>query len=200
MNKKEFLVRLRQGLSGLPKDDVEERVCFYEEMIDDQMEEGLSEEEAVCRIGDVDALISQIIADTPLTKLVKEKIKSDGRLRAWEIVLLVLGAPVWFSLIVAAIAVIFAIYLSLWAVVVALWAVFGALAGCAVGSVAGFVVFLAGGNGVSAVAVLAAGLVCAGLSVFVFLGCKAVTKCILALTKAVARWIKKCFVGKEAGK
>lgn len=48
MNKQEFLVKLRKGLSGLPKEDIEERLTFYSEMIDDRMEEGLSEEEAVC--------------------------------------------------------------------------------------------------------------------------------------------------------
>ena len=74
MSKQEFLVQLRKGLSGLPQDDIEERLTFYSEMIDDRMEEGLSEEDAVYEIGDIDELISQIVADIPLTKLVKEKI------------------------------------------------------------------------------------------------------------------------------
>ena len=60
MNKQEFLMRLSKGLSGLPKDDVEERLSFYSEMIDDRIEEGLSEDAAVSEIGDVDKIISQI--------------------------------------------------------------------------------------------------------------------------------------------
>ena len=47
MNKQEFLSLLRRELSGLPQGDIEERVGFYAEMIDDRMEEGLTEEEAV---------------------------------------------------------------------------------------------------------------------------------------------------------
>ena len=47
MRKQEFLTELRKGLSGLPQDDIEERLSFYSEMIDDQIEEGLAEEEAV---------------------------------------------------------------------------------------------------------------------------------------------------------
>ena len=47
MNKQEFLVQLRNALSGLPKDDIEERIEFYSEMIEDRIEEGLSEEEAI---------------------------------------------------------------------------------------------------------------------------------------------------------
>ena len=57
---------------SLPQGDVEERLTFYSEMIDDRMEEGISEEEAVCEIGSVDEIVSQIIADIPFTKLVRE--------------------------------------------------------------------------------------------------------------------------------
>ena len=47
MNKEEFLSELRTKLSGLPQEDIEERISFYSEMIDDRMEDGISEEEAV---------------------------------------------------------------------------------------------------------------------------------------------------------
>lgn len=46
MSKQEFLEQLRRGLSGLPREDIEERLKFYSEMLEDRMEEGLSEEEA----------------------------------------------------------------------------------------------------------------------------------------------------------
>ena len=39
MTKQEFLAELRRGLSGLPQNDIEERLNFYSEMIDDRMEE-----------------------------------------------------------------------------------------------------------------------------------------------------------------
>ena len=42
------------------------------------------------------------------------------QLKAWEIVLLVLGSPLWLSLGLAAIAVIFAFYVVLWSVSVSL--------------------------------------------------------------------------------
>ena len=73
MTKLEFLEGLEKGLSGLPKNDMDERIAFYIEIIDDRIEEGLSEEDAVSKIGKIDEVISQIIADTPINKLVKEK-------------------------------------------------------------------------------------------------------------------------------
>ena len=44
---------------------------------------------------------------------------------------------------------------------------------------------------------IGAGIVCAGLSIFMFYGCKAATKGILVLTKKLAVWIKNCFIKKE---
>ena len=51
MTKQEFLLNLRKGLLGLPPQDIEERLAFYNEMIEDRIEDGLSEEEAVAEMG-----------------------------------------------------------------------------------------------------------------------------------------------------
>ena len=196
MNKQEFLARLRNGLCGLPQEDIEERVTFYSEMIDDCMEEGFLEAEAVEQIGPVDAIISQIVAEVPLAKLVKEKITPKKKLGVWEIILLVLGSPIWLSLLIAVFAVVLAIYVSLWSVIVSLWAVFASLIGCALGGIAAGMGFAFGGNGLTGIAMMGAGMVCAGLSVFTFFGCKAATKGILLTTKKFALWIKNRFVKK----
>ncbi len=200
MNKSEFLGALRKGLHGLPQDDIEERLAFYGEMIDDRTEEGLSEEEAVSAVGAVNEIVAQTVADTPLAKIAKERIRPKRRLKAWEIVLIALGSPIWLSLAIAAAAVILSVYVSLWAVIVSLWAVFVSLAVCAVGSVPMCIFFIAGGSGAQGLVTLSAGLVCAGLSIFMFYGCKEVTKGILILTKKFAVCIKNCFMGKETAR
>lgn len=197
MSKQEFLVQLRKGLSGLPKDDVEERLAFYSEMIDDRMEEGSTEEEVVSEVGNVDEIVSQIIEDTPLVKLVKEKAKPKRMLRAWEIVLLILGSPLWLSLLLAVVAVIFSIYLVLWSVIISLWSVFGSILGCGFGGIVAGIGFAVSGNGFTGVVLIGAGMVCIGLAVFLFYGCKAATKGILLLTQKIALGIKNCFINKE---
>jgi len=197
MSKQEFLAKLRKGLSGLPQDDIDERLTFYSEMIDDQIEEGLSEEEAVLAVGTIDEIVTQVVAETPLAKIAKEQVKSKRSLKAWEIVLLVLGSPIWLSLLIAAVAVVLSFYISLWAVVISLWAVFASLAACSIGGVLACVVFTVGGNGTSGFVMLAAGIVCAGLAIFMFYGCKAAIDGTLILTKKTAIWIKNCFIKKE---
>ena len=74
MSKKEFLERLQEKLGGLPQSEIEERLMFYSELIDDQIEDGLSEEDALNQIGSVDDIATQIISETSLQKIVKEKI------------------------------------------------------------------------------------------------------------------------------
>lgn len=197
MRKQDFLEQLRKSISGLPQDDIEERLTFYSEMIEDRMEEGLSEEEAVSAVGSVDEIAAQVVAETPLAKIAKKRIKSKRRLSAGEIILLALGSPIWLSLGIAVFALILSLYISLWAVIISLWAVFGSLAVCSVGGVLACVIFTAGGNTASGVAMLSAGIVCAGLSVFMFYGCKAATKGILMLTRKTAIWTGNCFVKKE---
>ncbi len=198
MNKQEFLARLRDGLSGMPRDDVEERIIFYSEMIDDRMEEGLSEAEAVGSIGTVDDVVSQILTDMPLTRPVKEKIKPERAMRSWEIVLLILGFPVWLPLLIAAFAVILAVYIVAWSAVISLWAVEASFWGVVLGGAISAAAFAIQGGGLRGIVMLSAGLCCAGLSIFLFFGCKAVTKGILHLTKRAALWFKSLFVGKEA--
>lgn len=197
MGKQEFLVQLRKGLSGLPQEDIEERLTFYSEMIDDRMEEGFTEEEAVVAVGSAQEIVAQVVAEIPFAKIAKERIKSRRQLRVGEIVLLALGSPIWLSLGIAVFAVILSLYISLWAVIISLWAVFASFAACSIGGVLACVDFTVGGNGASGLAMLAAGIVCAGLAIFMFYGCKAVTGGTLILTKKMAIWFKNCFIKKE---
>ena len=172
MSKQEFLRQLRQGLKGLPTTDIEERVMFYGEMIEDRIEEGLSEDEAVSSVGSAEKIVEQVVADTPFVKIAKEKIKPKRRLSVGEIVLLALGSPIWLSLIIALIAVIFSVYVSLWSVIISLWSVFVSLVACAVGGVVACAVLSVTSSVYTGVAMLSAGLVCAGFSIFMFYCCK----------------------------
>lgn len=62
MNKYEFLAEVRRGLSGMDKADIDRSLEYYREMIEDRVEDGLSEEEAVAALGPVDKVIADIRA------------------------------------------------------------------------------------------------------------------------------------------
>lgn len=197
MNKQDFLAQLRRGLSGLPKEDLGERLTFYSEMIDDRMEDGVPEETAVREIGPVDRLAAQILAEIPSGKQTKETTAPKKKRKVWETVLLAAGSPVWLPLLIAALAVILALYAVLWSVILAFWAVFASVAVCALAGVAAGIYFMISGSVLTGIAVAGAGIVCAGLSVFLFFGCAAASKGVLYLTKVPAVRIRSVFIKKE---
>lgn len=197
MCKQEFLSRLRTGLAGLPQEDIAEHLAFYSEMIDDQVEEGIPEEAAVAAAGSVEEITAQIISQIPLSKIAKARIKPKRRLSTGEIVLLALGSPIWFSLIIAAFAIILSLCITVWSVIISLWAVFASFVACAFGCAVAGIVLAVGGNGASGLAILAAAIVLAGLSIFAFYGCKTATTGTAIGTKKLAVWIRNCFIKKE---
>lgn len=200
MTKQEFLTRLREGLSLLPQNEREERLNFYGEMIDDRMEEGLSEFDAVAAVGQIDEIIAQIRAEFPFQAPAPEPAAPKREWKTWEMVLLLAGSPIWLSLIIAAVAVVFAFYVVLWSAVVALWAVFGALVGCAFGLATAGTVCLVFGKPLAGTALLGAGMVCAGVSILLCFGCDAATKGVALLTKISVKGMVRCLSGKGKGK
>ena len=196
MLKAEFINTLQRKLSGLPEEEISDRLGFYEEMIDDRMEEGLSEEEAVASIGTTDEIVSQIVSEVPLVKIARERITPKRKIKTWEIVLLALGAPLWLPLLISAFAVVLSVYITVWAAIVTLWSMFGAFVGCALGGIVSGVALLASSNVSEGIMLLGGGIALVGASVLWIYVCKYSTKGILALTKRVALGIKKSFVGK----
>lgn len=167
MDKNTFLSELQKRLKGLPEEDVQRTLEYYREMIDDRMEEGLTEEEAVADMGPVEE-----IAEPLLPKSFKRKMKT------WEILLLVLGFPVWFPLLVAAAAVVISIVVSIYAVNVS-------LAASGVGCVLCAVVYLVQCHWAGAAFLLGSGLACGGLAILCFMGSNRLMKlCFTAMKKA----------------
>lgn len=189
MRKQEFLSALKRSMKGLPKSEIDERISFYSEMIDDRIEEGFSEEDAVAKIGNVDHISKQILSEARVPK-------SKRKRKPWEIALLWIGSPLWISLALAAFAIVISLYASLWAVVVSFWSAFVALAASAICGIVASIPFAIAGNISAGIATFGAALVCGGVAIFAFYGCKAVTKCAWWLTKK-AVCVKKCFRKKE---
>ncbi len=65
MNRTEFIAELTAAIRDLSKDDVARVLEYYGEMIDERVEDGMSESEAVAALGSVDAIAAQIMKDIP---------------------------------------------------------------------------------------------------------------------------------------
>ena len=167
MDKNTFLQALQKRLKGLPQEDLQRTLEYYREMIEDRMEEGLTEEEAVAEIGSMEE-----IAEPILPKSTKRKLSP------WVIALLILGFPVWFSLLAAAAAVVIAVVASVYAVDVS-------LAASGVGGILCAIVYLVQCNFAGAAFFFGAGLLCIGLSLLCFMGSnKLMQLCFSAIRKS----------------
>lgn len=197
MDKKEFLSALEARLAGLPEADRQASLDFYAEMLDDLTEGGMTEQEAVDSLGSVDAIAEEILMDIPLPKLIKAKMKPKRRMRAWEIVLLAVGSPVWFPILIALFAVALSLYITLWAVVLSLYAADLAFAVSAPAGIVAAILLFVQGEAAGGLLFLGAGLVLAGLTVLWLLLCNLTAKGTWQLGKLTLRGIKACFVRKK---
>lgn len=100
MNQHEFLSAVRARLARLPASDVERFLDYCREMIDDRMEDGLSEAEAIAAMGSPEYVASQFLMDAGSVKPAANKAPRQG-LKTWQIVLIVLGSPVWAPVLLA---------------------------------------------------------------------------------------------------
>jgi len=197
MTKNEFLEELRSKLVGLPKEDVDERICFYEEMINDRMDEGKSEEEAVADIGTVDEVIRQIAKDTPLVSLVKHKIKPKRRLAGWEIALIAGTSPFWFPFAIVAIVLLFVGFILMWTGAIVVYATEVSLIAAAFMSLVSFFLGVFDGGGITAnITYLGMAGMCFGGAIGLGFGCYGVTKGMVNATRGMFIGIKSWFIKK----
>ena len=198
MNKTEFLTSVGEKLCGLPEEDIQKSLDFYSEMIDEMIEDGMSEEDAVLKLGLPCDVAEQILMDTSLPKLVKASRKPARDMKSAEILLLILGFPLWFPLLIAFFSVLFAFAVTVWSLVVSLYAVVLSFTAAGTAFLVSSV-FLAFTNGfATGLFSLGSGLICASLAVFLFILSAKAAKGALRLMRGIGRRIKSWLIGKRS--
>ena len=191
MRKQDFIKELRLNLSFLPKEEIEDRISFYSELIDDKIEEGVKEEDAIKSIGSIDEIINQIIDEMPLSKIAKDKIKQKRKLNGLEIALIIVGSPIWLSLLLSLIAVLFSLYIIGWSIVISIWAILISLIAVLVAGIVLTIISLFSNIYIVALSYLGATLVILGLTILMHYVCKIITRLYIKLTKLIVLSIKK---------
>ena len=200
MTKHEFLAALSRELSGLPAEEIAARVAFFDEMIADRIEEGMDEAAAVAAMGTPKEVAAQIVAEMPLSRLVKARVRARRRLSGGEIALLSLGAPLWLSLLLALFGTLFAVYVSLWSCVFSLWVTAVATVGAGIGMLLAAIPMLFMRRVATALLLLGLGLVALGVSILFALAAKLAAKGLWLLTKAAVKGMKYRCLGRGEAK
>ena len=195
MTKADFLQLLERALAQLPEEERRANLEYYSELLDDMLEEGMTEAEATAKLGSP-SQIAQSILEVPLGKLVSNRMKPKSGWTPLAIVLAVVGSPVWVPLLLLAAALVLSLFVSIWALGVAAVAV---VVGLAVAVVAAPILAIR-----AAVLTLPLGLLLLGgglvlLGLWVLGGLLAVERCKLRwqLTVWLAHKIIGLFIRKE---
>ena len=196
MNRQEFLNQLLKKLNQLPQEEIDKTITFYSEMIEDMIEDGYTETDAIASMGTPDDVAKQVMQDMPIGTLVKSRVKSKKPLTVANIILLVLGSPVWLSLLMAFLAIVLSVYVVIWSVIVSLFAVVIALALSSVALIFSplYSQFI---YGISPLFAVGGGFVVAGISILLFHASVYISKLLIRGSAAIARGIKSLFIKKE---
>lgn len=202
MNKNTFLEQIRRSLGEACCGDAERSLDYYSEMIDDRIEDGIDEEEAVAALGSPDAIAKQILSelsspDKASLPTASSSAKTEVGIRWWMILLLVLGSPVWIPLLMAAGMLVLAAYFLLWSLLIMLYAIdlsfaFGSIAFLIQGIVSAVVAepilagFYIGGS-----------IFFIGASVLLFFAANQAARGTVFLSKAIFQGILSLFRRKE---
>lgn len=167
MNRIQFIKALATELAQAQVRDTANTLDYYEELIDDRLEDGESELTIIASLESPRQIAARLSDERPIIR----QRKTAPMTLALIIIVVVLGSPLWGSLLLTAILLIAVGYFLIW-LVPALAAIF-AISGIVGGGVSFFLAIIAGVRqgwligsmqfGLS-IAMLGVGLLCAGLA------------------------------------
>ncbi len=105
MSKSIFIDTLRGLLEPLNKEERDKFISYYEEIIEDYKESGLTEQEVIDKIGSPQSIANDILSEQNSINIPSSNSKILNK------ILLILGFPLWGSLLLTAVLFILSVYI-----------------------------------------------------------------------------------------
>ena len=112
MTKTTFIDTLRELLQSLNEDECNKFISYYEEIIEDYKESGLTEEEVIKKIGTPQSIADNILSEQDSINIKVPSLSS----KILNVILLILGFPLWGSLLLALVLLILSAYIIIWCI------------------------------------------------------------------------------------
>ena len=112
MTKTTFIDTLRELLHSLNEDECNKFISYYEEIIEDYKESGLTEEEVIKKIGTPQSIADNILSEQDSINIKVPSLSS----KILNVILLILGFPLWGSLLLALVLLILSAYIIIWCI------------------------------------------------------------------------------------
>ncbi|WP_265459030.1 DUF1700 domain-containing protein [Enterococcus sp. HY326] len=111
MNRVNFIKALAEELAyQVRPSELHQIIQYYDEIIEDLMEEGFSEEQAVAKLGSPRKLALEATGEKEI------EVNLPMKFSPLVIILLIIGFPLWGSLLFAALMLVLSFYIVLWCV------------------------------------------------------------------------------------
>lgn len=141
MTTTEFLRILTREIDVLPAMEAQRAITYYRELIEDRIEDGMSESEAVASMEDISVIAQQILSEhedgLKNTKTITKECVEHSEI--WRKVLIICTSPLWISLLLTFILMVFSIYLLIWCMIFTIYAIAAVFGIC---SLAGMIAFI----------------------------------------------------------
>lgn len=199
MTKWQFADELRHRLQDLPDSERNRYVDYYLEMIEDRMEEGVAEEDAVAALGSLNDIESRIRSEHFGSIPFKPSHAAAQRnLKSWHIAIiaaaLVLLFPMWIGLLFGA----FGILMGVFAVLLSLWIVVAAFGFAGIGLVIGGLCTIPFKGAAFGLFSMGAGFFLIGMSILLFFLARLLLRLLFKGIRAAGRGIARLFRKREA--
>lgn len=126
MNKLEFKRELNKRLSRtFPDNEIKEALEYYDEIIDERVEHGETEEQVIASLGEIPTIVSKITAEIVVNRANSKSVKDAWR--NFFIILAICSSPVLVPVAIAFVAVVFSLVIAFGAVVLSLIVATGAI-------------------------------------------------------------------------
>lgn len=112
MTKSDFFNSLRESLKPLSKGECNKFIIYYEEIIEDHKESGLTEEEAIDKLGNPCSIANDILSERDTVDIKISPFNNN----ILNLVLLVLGFPLWGSLLLTVALLILSANIIIWCI------------------------------------------------------------------------------------
>lgn len=191
MTKQEYLAELRRALGELPADEVARTCAFYEEMIDDRVEAGMAEQDAVAQMEPPAEAAARILDELPtvpraLARAQAARRTGCGTAALWAAV--IVGSPLWASVLAAALACVLCGVIVLCIPIAVAWVLAVAFLGCVPVAIYAAVCAALAGSGTIALFDLGVGLGMGGAGLLLLIAALFVTRFFARLLGRFVRW------------
>lgn len=192
MDKATFLIELEDRLKNLSKSDMTKSLGFYSEIIEDRIEEGMSEQEAVNGLGNIDEIAREVMIDaTPLPKFAFTIMPFSKK----DVPLLVVSSP----LLVVFLGLTLLLYACIWFVIISLYLIDISFWVIGVAAIIGSIINFPEDMPFSLL-MFVGGLICLVVGLLAFSPIRKGSMKMISLTTRVSKKTKSIFLKKEVEK